>query len=66
MSIPEDPGVQPHPVEEPHEARLPGVTLEDVQANPELSLYIDSADRVMGAMGYPEHGVRNANLAPKI
>jgi metal-dependent HD superfamily phosphatase/phosphodiesterase len=66
VSIPEEPGVQPHPAEEPHDAGLPGVTLEDVQANPELSLYIASADRVMGAMGYTEHGFRHANLVAKI
>ena len=38
------------------------ITLEDVQANEELSLYIASADRVMDAMGYTEHGFRHANL----
>ncbi len=42
------------------------VTLEDVQANEELSLYIASADRVMEAMGYTEHGFRHANLVAKI
>jgi len=47
-------------------AALPGVTLEDVQANEELSLYIASADRVMEAMGYTEHGFRHANLVAKI
>jgi uncharacterized protein len=54
------------PAEEPTDAGLPGITLEDVQANPELSLYIASADRVMGAMGYTEHGFRHANLVAKI
>ena len=44
----------------------PGLTLEAVQANEELSLYIASADRVMGAMGYTEHGFRHANLVAKI
>jgi metal-dependent HD superfamily phosphatase/phosphodiesterase len=43
-----------------------GVTLEQVQANEELSLFITSADRVMGAMGYTEHGFRHANLVAKI
>ena len=47
-------------------AALPGVTLADVQANEELSLYIASADRVMEAMGYTEHGFRHANLVAKI
>jgi metal-dependent HD superfamily phosphatase/phosphodiesterase len=42
------------------------VTLEDVQHDPELSLYIASADRVMEAMGYTEHGFRHANLVAKI
>jgi metal-dependent HD superfamily phosphatase/phosphodiesterase len=66
VSIPDEPGVPPDPAEEPRAAGLPGVTLEDVQANPELSLYISSADRVMGAMGYTEHGFRHANLVAKI
>jgi metal-dependent HD superfamily phosphatase/phosphodiesterase len=42
------------------------VTLEDVQASDELSLYIASADRVMEAMGYTEHGFRHANLVANI
>ncbi|MGH2540136.1 MAG: hypothetical protein ACRDGK_06415, partial [Actinomycetota bacterium] len=42
------------------------VTLEDIQANEELSLYIASADRVMEAMGYTEHGFRHANLVANI
>jgi hypothetical protein len=42
------------------------VTLEDVQENEELSLYIASADRVMEAMGYTEHGFRHANLVANI
>jgi metal-dependent HD superfamily phosphatase/phosphodiesterase len=42
------------------------VTLEDVQQDTELSLYISSADRVMDAMGYTEHGFRHANLVAKI
>ncbi|MDP9331380.1 MAG: HD domain-containing protein [Actinomycetota bacterium] len=42
------------------------VTLEDVQANQELSLYIASADRVMEAIGFTEHGFRHANLVANI
>ena len=42
------------------------VSLEDVQQDPELSLYIASADRVMEAMGYTEHGFRHANLVARI
>ncbi len=66
MSIPDAPALPPDPADEPGDAGLPGVTLEDVQANPELSLYIASADRVMGAMGYTEHGFRHANLVARI
>ncbi len=44
----------------------PGVTLQDVQTNEELSLFISSADRVMAAMGYTEHGFRHANLVARI
>ena len=47
-------------------SEAPGLTLEAVQANDELSLYIASADRVMEAMGYTEHGFRHANLVAKI
>jgi metal-dependent HD superfamily phosphatase/phosphodiesterase len=43
-----------------------GVSLELVQDNKELSLYIASADRVMEAMGYTEHGFRHANLVARI
>jgi hypothetical protein len=50
----------------PGPADLATVTLEDVQGNEELSLYIASADRVMEAMGYTEHGFRHANLVAKI
>ena len=42
------------------------VTLEDVQANEELSRFIASADRVMDAMGFTEHGFRHANLVARI
>ena len=45
---------------------LATITLEDVQGNEELSLYIASADRVMDAMGYTEHGFRHANLVANI
>ncbi|HET9671861.1 MAG TPA: HD domain-containing protein [Actinomycetota bacterium] len=50
----------------PGPSEVATVTLEDVQANEELSLYIASADRVMEAMGYTEHGFRHANLVAKI
>jgi len=42
------------------------ITLADVQHDSELSLYIASADRVMDAMGFTEHGFRHANLVGKI
>lgn len=59
-----DPEGEPVPTEPPHPAL--GVSLDDVQTNEELSLYIASADRVMAAMGYTEHGFRHANLVARI
>jgi len=63
--------VPAHPKESaqptPGDAALaPTITLEMVQANEELNLYIASADRVMEAMGFTEHGFRHANLVGKI
>jgi metal-dependent HD superfamily phosphatase/phosphodiesterase len=43
-----------------------GITLELVQAHPELSTFISAADRVMEALGYTEHGFRHANLVARI
>ena len=40
--------------------------MTDVQTDPELSLFISSADRVMEGMGYTEHGFRHANLVASI
>jgi uncharacterized protein len=57
---------RPAPTPPGPEGDVATVTLEDVQANKELSLYIASADRVMEAMGYTEHGFRHANLVAKI
>jgi metal-dependent HD superfamily phosphatase/phosphodiesterase len=42
------------------------VTLEVIQANPELSAFISAADRVMEGLGYTEHGFRHATLTAKI
>ncbi len=58
----------PHPTHPhvPGPDEQPGITLEQVQDNQELSLYITSADRVMEAMGYTEHGFRHANLVASI
>jgi metal-dependent HD superfamily phosphatase/phosphodiesterase len=50
----------------PDGADLAAVTLDDVRENEELSLYIASADRVMDAMGFTEHGFRHANLVAQI
>jgi putative nucleotidyltransferase with HDIG domain len=57
--IPEVPAVEPA-------ADVASITLGDIQADPQLSLYIASADRVMDAMGYTEHGFRHAHLVGKI
>jgi metal-dependent HD superfamily phosphatase/phosphodiesterase len=56
------------PVAHPAEplTAAPTITLDDVQSNEELSLYISSADRVMEGLGFTEHGFRHANLVGKI
>jgi uncharacterized protein len=66
IGTPEGAPVPEVPAPEPASPDLASITLEDVQADPELSLYIASADRVMDAMGYTEHGFRHANLVAKI
>jgi metal-dependent HD superfamily phosphatase/phosphodiesterase len=58
----------------PGEAGQPGptpsaggiLTLEALQHDEELSLFISAADRVMGGLGYTEHGFRHANLTARI
>jgi metal-dependent HD superfamily phosphatase/phosphodiesterase len=60
-AMPAHPGAIPG---EPDAA--PTVTLEAVQAHEELSGFIASADRVMDAMGFTEHGFRHANLVASI
>ena len=57
---------QPHRPDDDGPIDVAGVSLGQVQDNKELSLYIASADRVMEAMGYTEHGFRHANLVAKI
>lgn len=57
--IPEVPAAEPP-------AERATITIEDVRDDPELSLYIASADRVMDAMGFTEHGFRHADLVGKI
>lgn len=44
----------------------PPLTLEVVRADPELSTFIEGADRVMEGLGYTEHGFRHANLTARI
>ncbi len=56
----------PLPREDGGDGEKPAVSLEQVQANEELSLFIASADRVMDAMGFTEHGFRHANLVARI
>jgi metal-dependent HD superfamily phosphatase/phosphodiesterase len=51
---------------EPAEAAAAAVTIEQVQGDEELSLYIASADRVMEGLGFTEHGFRHANLVGRI
>ena len=53
------------PVVEPL-AEVASITLGDIQSDPQLSMFIASADRVMDAMGYTEHGFRHAHLVGKI
>lgn len=43
-----------------------GITLELVQAHPQLSMFISAADRVMEGLGFTEHGFRHANLVARI
>jgi metal-dependent HD superfamily phosphatase/phosphodiesterase len=69
VSAPEAPeprAVPPELADETLSSGLTTLSLEVVQSNEELSLYIASADRVMEAMGYTEHGFRHANLVAKI
>ena len=45
----------------------PGLlTFEEVQQDPVLSAFIAQADRVMGGLGFTEHGFRHANLSGRI
>jgi len=57
--IPDVPAVEPV-------AEIASITLGDIQSDPQLSMFIASADRVMDAMGYTEHGFRHAHLVGKI
>ncbi len=66
MSEPGEQGSHQKPTGPESEGAPASITLEDVQSHPELSLYIASADRVMEAMGFTEHGFRHANLVASI
>jgi metal-dependent HD superfamily phosphatase/phosphodiesterase len=66
IGTPEGAPVPEVPIVEPPAAEASSISLIEVQEDPELSLYIASADRVMDAMGYTEHGFRHANLVAKI
>jgi metal-dependent HD superfamily phosphatase/phosphodiesterase len=57
--IPDVPAVEPV-------ADVASITLGDIQSDPQLSMFIASADRVMDALGYTEHGFRHAHLVGKI
>ncbi len=54
------------PGREQPEPAFEAITLEKVQAHPELSTFITAADRVMEGLGYTEHGFRHANLTARI
>jgi len=57
--IPDVPAVEPV-------ADVASITLGDILSDPQLSMFIASADRVMDALGYTEHGFRHAHLVGKI
>jgi metal-dependent HD superfamily phosphatase/phosphodiesterase len=57
------PEVVPEP---PRAAETALITLEEIQQDPLFSTFITSADRVMEALGYTEHGFRHANLTGRI
>ena len=57
------PEVAPEP---PRASETTLITLEEVQQDRHFSTFIASADRVMEALGYTEHGFRHANLTGRI
>jgi metal-dependent HD superfamily phosphatase/phosphodiesterase len=57
------PEVAPEP---PRAAETSLITLEEIQQDRLFSTFIASADRVMEALGYTEHGFRHANLTGRI
>ena len=56
----------PAPGADPEDPAASVDRCEDVQADPELSLFIAAADRVMEGLGFTEHGFRHANLVARI
>ena len=42
------------------------ITLEQVEKNPKVIIYLQKADEYMEAIGYTEHGKRHASIAAKI
>jgi len=57
------PDIAPEPPS-PGETSL--LTLEEIQKQAPISLFIANADRVMDGLGYTEHGFRHANLTSRI
>jgi len=57
------PEVAPEP---PRATETPLISLEEIQQDRLFSTFIASADRVMEALGYTEHGFCHANLAGRI
>ena len=55
-----------HPAPTPGSDAPPSVSLEMIQDHEALAAFIASADRVMEAMGFTEHGFRHANLVASI
>ena len=52
--------------EVPPEGALEALTIERIREDPELSMFVAAADRVMKGLGYTEHGFRHANLCGRI
>jgi uncharacterized protein len=63
---PDVPREPPGPSQPADTAVPPLITLEEIQAEPPISAFIASADRVMEGLGYTEHGFRHANLTARI
>ena len=42
------------------------ITVNELERDPEVVAYLQSANAMMNALGYTEHGERHANLVAKI